>query len=572
MRAVALLAMVTLALPLLSPSLLAQGEVTFASNTWTATVDGVTVYSGSRMFDAVNAACGNAAQGATINVRNSGNSGPDGGNVYAIRPLINQIVDFHGNTVHCDGGDLVVPVHADRRDGITVKNLHVTGNPRYGLWFRGCSNVTLHNITMDLSDNNPVGLGIRVDSSTRAAGNLTISGNIDIQGAKGHAIETYGIDGFSIGDVTVNNTGGCGLLLNDSRNGTVGNVVGSYNDQDGGYATFRVANNNGPNVTVQSVYSRFSGRGLFSVTDSHGLTVNSVDIADASGAGIALQDTTDTHILSGTVVRCNPNIAIWGTSSNNTVNVETDDGGPIADGTYRLRNRANGLYLDNLGSTANGADVGQWSSSSSNNQKWRVFTNGSYRKLECLTGAKVLDSMGRTADGSNVGQWDNGSSHNQDWTIQNVEGAYYRVVNRANGKAVDNGAQNFEGAIMQHWYVNSSYNQQWTFEPVEIVEPTAVHIASIVTSTEGAGRGQKRGTATVTIHDDQGNPVAGATVTGDFSGDFSETKSGTTGSNGSVTLKTDAAKGGSVSFMFCVANVTHSTLSYDSAANVTNCQ
>lgn len=572
MRAVALLAMVTLALPLLSPSLLAQGEVTFASNTWTATVDGVTVYSGSRMFDAVNAACGNAAQGATINVRNSGNSGPDGGNVYAIRPLINQIVDFHGNTVHCDGGDLVVPVHADRRDGITVKNLHVTGNPRYGLWFRGCSNVTLHNITMDLSDNNPVGLGIRVDSSTRAAGNLTISGNIDIQGAKGHAIETYGIDGFSIGDVTVNNTGGCGLLLNDSRNGTVGNVVGSYNDQDGGYATFRVANNNGPNVTVQSVYSRFSGRGLFSVTDSHGLTVNSVDIADASGAGIALQDTTDTHILSGTVVRCNPNIAIWGTSSNNTVNVETDDGGPIADGTYRLRNRANGLYLDNLGSTANGADVGQWSSSSSNNQKWRVFTNGSYRKLECLTGAKVLDSMGRTADGSNVGQWDNGSSHNQDWTIQNVEGAYYRVVNRANGKAVDNGAQNFEGAIMQHWYVNSSYNQQWTFEPVEIVEPTAVHIASIVTSTKGAGRGQKRGTATVTIHDDQGNPVAGATVTGDFSGDFSETKSGTTGSNGSVTLKTDAAKGGSVSFMFCVANVTHSTLSYDSAANVTNCQ
>lgn len=572
MRAVALLAMVTLALPLLSPSLLAQGEVTFASNTWTATVDGVTVYSGSRMFDAVNAACGNAAQGATINVRNSGNSGPDGGNVYAIRPLINQIVDFHGNTVHCDGGDLVVPVHADRRDGITVKNLHVTGNPRYGLWFRGCSNVTLHNITMDLSDNNPVGLGIRVDSSTRAAGNLTISGNIDIQGAKGHAIETYGIDGFSIGDVTVNNTGGCGLLLNDSRNGTVGNVVGSYNDQDGGYATFRVANNNGPNVTVQSVYSRFSGRGLFSVTDSHGLTVNSVDIADASGAGIALQDTTDTHILSGTVVRCNPNIAIWGTSSNNTVNVETDDGGPIADGTYRLRNRANGLYLDNLGSTANGADVGQWSSSSSNNQKWRVFTNGSYRKLECLTGAKVLDSMGRTADGSNVGQWDNGSSHNQDWTIQNVEGAYYRVVNRANGKAVDNGAQNFEGAIMQHWYVNSSYNQQWTFEPVEIVEPTAVHIASIVTGTEGAGRGQKRGTATVTIHDDQGNPVAGATVTGDFSGDFSETKSGTTGSNGSVTLKTDAAKGGSVSFMFCVANVTHSTLSYDSAANVTNCQ
>ena len=44
----------------------ATGEVTRSGSTWTARVDGNTVYTGSRMFDAVNAACSNAGSG-TIN-------------------------------------------------------------------------------------------------------------------------------------------------------------------------------------------------------------------------------------------------------------------------------------------------------------------------------------------------------------------------------------------------------------------------------------------------------------------------------------------------------------------------
>lgn len=138
-------------------------------------------------------------------------------------------------------------------------------------------------------------------------------------------------------------------------------------------------------------------------------------------------------------------------------------GGTLANGTYRLRNRASGKYLDNLGATADGADVAQWAGSSSNNQRWVLTTSGGYSRLRAVTGGKYLDSVNRTADGSNVGQWADSPSFNQQWTLVPVD-SYYKLVNRVIGKAVDTGGQTGDGAVMQFWYDNISFNQQWAFE------------------------------------------------------------------------------------------------------------
>jgi hypothetical protein len=294
---------------------LADAEVSKSGSTWSASVDGSSVYTGTRFYDAVNAAADNMGVG-TINIRNSGESGEDGGVVYAIEPQAGQTLDFHGNTIDANStGFLDVGIYCKNKDNITVKNVHVIGSPRYGFWFRGCSNVVFEDITMDLSRDTPVGLGIRVDASTSSASNLTLQGNININGSNGHAIEIYSIEGFTFGDITVTNSGNAGVLLNDSRNGTVGNVIGSYNSPTGGYATFRTANTNGPNVVVESVYSRNSGRGFFTVSGSGGTTINSVDIADTNIQGILLQDAYDTHVLSGIVSNGNPNCQWVGTTS-----------------------------------------------------------------------------------------------------------------------------------------------------------------------------------------------------------------------------------------------------------------
>ncbi len=448
---------------LCSSNLMAQGEVTRSGSTWSARVNGSTVYTGSRMFDAVNAACNNMGAG-TINIRNSGDSGPDGGSVYAIRPQANQTLDFHGHAVNCNGGDLVVAVHADRRDGITVRNLHVTGNPRYGIWFRGCSDVTLTNITMNLSNNSPVGLGIRVDNSTRAAYNLTINGTIDINGSAGHAVETYGIDGFSIGDVTANNTGGCGLLLNNSRNGTVGVVTGTYNNQGGGYATFRVANNNGPNVSVEGVYSRNSGRGFFSVSGSHGTTIGWVDIANSSSHGIFLEDASNTHVQSGTVSNGNPNCQEVRTTSS-TINVAGCGGSGGSGGSgssyYQLRNRGTGLLLDGMGLTTNGSAVGQYGNTTHVNSQWEMVPAGSYYQLRNRGTGLFLDGMGHTANGEDVGQWASTTHVNSQWSVQQYSGNYYRIQNRGTGLYIDGMGRTSNGSAAGQWGNTTHVNAQW---------------------------------------------------------------------------------------------------------------
>lgn len=103
-------------------------------------------------------------------------------------------------------------------------------------------------------------------------------------------------------------------------------------------------------------------------------------------------------------------------------------------------------------------------------------------------------------------------------------------------------------------------------------EATSIHVQDITTGTLAAGKGQKRGTATVTVYDDLGNPVADVAVAGTFSGSFAEAASGVTDASGQVTVETQASAGGSVSVGFCVDSLSHAALSYDAQANLETCQ
>lgn len=98
-----------------------------------------------------------------------------------------------------------------------------------------------------------------------------------------------------------------------------------------------------------------------------------------------------------------------------------------------------------------------------------------------------------------------------------------------------------------------------------------MHVQSITTSAINAGQGKKRGQALITILDNQGAPVASATVSGIFSGTFNESVAGATVANGTVTIQTLATAKGTVTVNFCVTNVTHTSLTYDQAQNVITC-
>ncbi len=100
---------------------------------------------------------------------------------------------------------------------------------------------------------------------------------------------------------------------------------------------------------------------------------------------------------------------------------------------------------------------------------------------------------------------------------------------------------------------------------------TVVFVQSIAVGTQKAGRRQKQARARVTVYDDLGAPVAGATVTGDFTGDVTANgASATTDANGVATVLSPAVSGKLRRFTFCVTGIA-ATLPYAPAQNAQTC-
>ncbi|MBW8040334.1 MAG: cellulase family glycosylhydrolase [Planctomycetes bacterium] len=96
---------------------------------------------------------------------------------------------------------------------------------------------------------------------------------------------------------------------------------------------------------------------------------------------------------------------------------------------------------------------------------------------------------------------------------------------------------------------------------------TALHVADIAMSTKTRGP-NVNGIATVTVVDAGGVPVEGATVSGHWSGLTSDSDSGITVADGTVSLSSNKLKNPSGTFTFTVDNITKAGWTYDSAANV----
>ncbi|TCO08219.1 right-handed parallel beta-helix repeat-containing protein [Natronoflexus pectinivorans] len=277
---------------------------------WVAKVNGNQVYSGLDMILAIQTAINNLTQNRTekevVNVRTSGSTGRHSwnGDVKAINLPSNTIIDFHDNTmnVNDDAQDnIIVPIRAIRANNIEVRNMRITGNPRYGIWIFGSENVTLENIHISIPQAYNIGLGIRIQERDATWSRNVTMDNIYVEHSKHHGVEIWNTDGLSIGTVTTKNTGGCGLLLNSTRNATVQLVDAYRANHGGGYAGLRFANNCGPNVVVEKVIANSCGRGVFSVSGSHGITINEVDIYGSTNQGILIEDTKDFTINGGVV-------------------------------------------------------------------------------------------------------------------------------------------------------------------------------------------------------------------------------------------------------------------------------
>jgi hypothetical protein len=298
-----------------SPQIMACGDRTFNAeavlngSTWTSRNGSRTVYTGTDMRSAVQAAVDSLTGGRTskqwVLVRGSGSVGA--GSRISLPSYTGIDVCGTINVTGTGSGDQA-PIYSRGTRDVEVRHLSVTGRPLYGIFLRNVDNVVLGQIDLRLSG----GLGVRIDNrgntSVRSR-NIRID-NVFASGASSHAVETYGVDGLTIGTVTARNVGESGLLLNDTINATVGTVDAENAGAGTGYAAFRTANRNGrvgtgypTNIRVGTVRARGGGRGVFCVSESGGLTIDRIDLANTGSNAVLIENCTNVTLAaqSGTV-------------------------------------------------------------------------------------------------------------------------------------------------------------------------------------------------------------------------------------------------------------------------------
>jgi hypothetical protein len=139
-----------------------------------------------------------------------------------------------------------------------------------------------------------------------------------------------------------------------------------------------------------------------------------------------------------------------------------DLGGGGGGNFIRLRNRGTNLYVDGMGRTANGSNLGQYANTNSQNAHWVEEWSGGYVRFRNRATGLYLDGMGATANGSVCGQWSSSGSQNQQWIQETVSGGYYRFRNRASGLYLDGMGRTANGSDVGQWSNSGSYNQQFS--------------------------------------------------------------------------------------------------------------
>ena len=287
-----------------------RAEVVQDGSTWTVRVGADVVHEGEDMLTAMRAGVegldpGRSEQQGVV-VHGSGSMPGD------------TSLDLPSHTLLevCGTIDVTGPVAANhaavrirRVEDVTVPHLSLTGNPYFGVFVQSAQDVHFGQVDLRLSS----GLGMRMDSRDDDSGRTARDIGIDdvfVSGTDNHGVETYGVDGFTVGTVTARDTGYSGLLLNDTENADIGLVDAENTGAGTGYAAFRMANRNGrvgdaypTNIRVGEVRARGGGRGVFCVSESGGAVIDRVDIADTGGNAVLIENCHNVTIAAegGTV-------------------------------------------------------------------------------------------------------------------------------------------------------------------------------------------------------------------------------------------------------------------------------
>jgi hypothetical protein len=146
-----------------------------------------------------------------------------------------------------------------------------------------------------------------------------------------------------------------------------------------------------------------------------------------------------------------------GTASGSAINYS---------GRYRINNRNSGKVMDVPGfSTANNAQIKQYTWNGGNNQQWTIqnLGRGEYRVVNVHSGKSLDNPSSSRTVGTNVIQYTNNNNFSQKWHIIPCAGGYYRFVSvNTLGKTLGvSGASQSNSAGVVLSLFSFANDQQW---------------------------------------------------------------------------------------------------------------
>ncbi len=170
----------------------------------------------------------------------------------------------------------------------------------------------------------------------------------------------------------------------------------------------------------------------------------------------------------------------------------------VAEGRYHIVSRHSGLAMDITdGSSANGANLQQWSLGDDTHQQFDVADLGDgYYSIRPVHSEKSIDVWARSTEpGGEIRQYDWTGDENQQWSIESVDSGYQRIVSRHSGLALDVWGWSMDsGGDIRQWTITTGENQHWEFQPVDDeAGPVTIHMLGDSTMTEYPDRRPQAG-------------------------------------------------------------------------------
>ncbi len=211
---------------------------------------------------------------------------------------------------------------------VDIPNINITGETGWAIKMESVSNVHIGHAYLNVGGWSP----IRIDHEGSAGRSRDIQiDSMYIEGGN-HAFETRGVDRLQIGQIIAKHHTGSGVLLNETDDATIGNIIAYNPNATSNYASFRVTANNHGRITLNGLVSINAPRGIHIHTGTGDMVVSNIYIEGARDYGIRLSSSPNTIITNGVIKN----------TRGTAITVYTFDANPTPDRT------ADGVSITNM--------------------------------------------------------------------------------------------------------------------------------------------------------------------------------------------------------------------------------